>query len=210
VAQTPHNDDSPASVKSRSAVESPLRLVHSDEGSFPDALYARLAPVVNKLLWALLGPDPERDDLAQEIFIRILRGAGRVRDPERLEAWAARVTVNLVKNEFRSRKLRRLFTFGVDQDGLSQVAHPDFEGRELLLRTYSLLLKLPTAERLPFTLRLMTNQSIDEIALACGSSLRTTKRRLKAARERFVRLASADSLLAERLRQGNFDGGLDA
>jgi DNA-directed RNA polymerase specialized sigma24 family protein len=98
----------------------------------------------------------------------------------------------------------------VDQDGLSQVAHPDFEGRELLLRTYRLLLKLPTAERLPFTLRLMTSQSIDEIALACGSSLRTTKRRLKSARERFVRLASADSLLAERLRQGNLDGGLDA
>jgi RNA polymerase sigma-70 factor, ECF subfamily len=209
MAQTPHNDDSPAPVKSRSPAEAPLRLVHSGEGYFPDALYTRLAPVVNKLLWALLGPDSERDDLAHEIFIRILRGAGRLRDPERLEAWAARVTVNLVKNEFRSRKMRRLFTFGADQDELSQVAHPDFEGRELLLRTYGVLMKLPTAERLPLTLRLMTSQSIDDIALACGSSVRTTKRRLKAARDRFTRLASADSLLAERVRQANFDGGAD-
>jgi RNA polymerase sigma-70 factor (ECF subfamily) len=210
VARTPHNDETAAPAKPRAPTESPLRLVRSDESNFSDALYARLAPVVNKLLWALLGPDPERDYLAHEIFIRILRGAGRVRDQQRLEAWAARVTVNLVKNEFRSRKLRRLLTFGVDEDELWQVGHPDFEGRELLLRTYGVLMKLPTAERLPFTLRLMTGHSIEEIALACGSSVRTTKRRLKAARERFVRLGSADSLLAERLRQANFDGGGDA
>lgn len=184
--------------------EPSLRLLEPSAVNFPQAHYERIAVLVNKLLWTLLGPDPEREDLAHEIFIRILRNADKVRDPAHFEAWAARVATNAVKNEFRARKLRRIFAFGVDTEELAPY-HPDFEGRELLLRTYRVLMQLPTRERLPFALRLVGQHSAEEIALVCGSSVRTIKRRLKAARERFVRLASADPLLAERLRQSPAD-----
>ncbi|MFZ5890475.1 MAG: RNA polymerase sigma factor [Myxococcota bacterium] len=189
--------------------EPALRLVRDGDARFPEELYARLAPLVNKLLWTLLGPDPERDDLAHEIFLRILRNADKLRDPSRLEAWAARVTVNAVKNEFRSRKLRRLFSLGVDEEELTDSYHPDFEGRELLLRTYRVLMLLPTRERLPLTLHLVGQEPLEQIALACDTSVRTLKRRLRAARERFARLAAVDPLLAERLRYSKFDGGND-
>jgi hypothetical protein len=135
VASPPRSEDSSTSAKSRPVGEPALRLVRSDDTTFPEQLYATLAPVVNKLLWTLLGPDPDHDDLAHEIFLRILKNAGTLRDPSRLEAWAARVTVNAVKNEFRRRKLLRMFSFGYDAEHDSRGYHPDFEGRELLLRT---------------------------------------------------------------------------
>jgi RNA polymerase sigma-70 factor (ECF subfamily) len=198
VAHAPHRaESSPPLTPSLAAKPAPKPA--SDEAAFPENLYEALAPLVNKLLWTLLGPDSERDDLAHEIFVRILQNAHKVRDPARLQAWAARLVVNAVKNEFRRRKLRRWFSLDTD-DERAPSYHSDYDGREVLLRTYSVLEKLPPRERLPLTLRLIGQQSVAEIASASGASTRTVKRRLQAGRERFLRLASAEPLLAERLQ----------
>jgi RNA polymerase sigma-70 factor (ECF subfamily) len=183
--------------------------VSTGDPAFPADLYAALAPTINKLLWTLLGPDPERDDLAHEIFLRILQRAHQVRDPARLEAWAARLVVNAVKNEFRRRSLRRWFSLGAE-DERAPSYHPDFEGREVLLRTYALLAKLPARERVALTLQLMGQRSVEEIAAGTNCSTRTVKRRLQAARARFFRLAASDPLLAERVQGSPHDEGDDA
>jgi RNA polymerase sigma factor (sigma-70 family) len=171
-----------------------------------DGLYLRLSPLINRLLWSLLGADAERDDIAHEVFIRILRGAARLRDPERLEAWAARITVNTVKNEFRRRSFRRFFSWDAFGEERQLGYHPDFEGRELVTRTQRILEQLPASERIPFTLQLLDARGVDEIAELCGCSTRTVKRRLSAARERFERLASRDPLLKSRLTREASDG----
>lgn len=169
-----------------------------DDRTQAERLHARLAPMVNRLVWSFLGVDAERDDLVHDIFVRILRSAHTVRDPAKLEDWAARVTVNAIKNEFRRRKLRRFFSLESREDA-SNSYHPDFEGRELLLRTSRILEAMPVGERIPFTLQLLESKPVDEIAQVCGSSERTIKRRLKSARTRFTRLAESDPLLRSRL-----------
>lgn len=184
-------------------------MTSADGAALSKELYASVAPVINKLLWTLLGPDPERDDLAHEIFLRIMQSAHQLRDRSRLEPWAARLAVNAVKNEFRRRKLRRWFSLDAD-DERSPSYHPDFEGREVLLHTYDVLAKLPPRERVPLTLYLVGQRPIEEIALATSCSSRTVKRRLQAARQRFVRLASADPLLADRLDESLVGGDDDA
>lgn len=168
------------------------------EASLEERLHAQLFPTVNRLLWTFLGPDPERDDIAQEIFIRIFRGAARVREPARLEPWAVRIAMNCIKNEFRRRTLRRLLSLDATRDAEHPRFHQDFEGRELLRRTYALLEKLPPQERIPLTLQLLENADLEHIAEICACSARTAKRRLKSARERFERLARQDPLLASR------------
>jgi DNA-directed RNA polymerase specialized sigma24 family protein len=52
---------------------------------------------------------------------------------------------------------------------------------------------------MPFTLELLGNASQEEIARVCACSQRTVRRRLKAARERFIRLVRSDPALASRL-----------
>lgn len=145
--------------------------------------------------------NPNRNDLVHDIFIKILRSAHTVRDPALLEGWAARVTVNAIKNEFRRRKLRRTFSLEAVPEDLSSSVHPDFEGRELLKRTTRLLDSMPVNERMPFTLQLLENRPVEEIAQLCDTSERTIKRRLKSARERFARLAENDPLLRSRLSE---------
>lgn len=169
------------------------------ESSAAERLYERVAPTVNRLVWAFLGPDAERDDVAHDIFLRILRGADQIREPERLEAWAARVTVNTIKNEFRRRKLRRLLSLDFRDEAQAPSLHPDFEAREILKRTVQVLEHMPVRERIPFTLQLFERAGVEEIAKLCGVSERTIKRRLQAARRRFVQLARRDPLLEERL-----------
>jgi len=208
--RAPKSDAEPARREAKAAGEAPLRLVADGSGERERDLIERLSPVVHKLLWTLLGPDPERDDLAHEIFIRILRGANSVRDTTRLEQWAARVTINAVKNEFRRRKLRRLLSFGTEADFEELRYHPDFEGRELLQRTFRVLESLPARERIPLTLRLFESATAEEIARVSDCSVRSVKRRLQAARNRFLSLARRDPLLAARLASsGEPWGGAD-
>ena len=164
-----------------------------------DVLYERVAPVVNRMLWLYLGADAERDDIAQDIFVAIVRNAKSVRDPALLESWAARVAFNAICNLFRRRTFRRWLSL----DSLREHEHPDrstdFDGRELVARTQALLERLPPRERMPLTLELFGNESQSEIARLCGCSERTLRRRLTRARRRFLGLVRRDPALRKRL-----------
>jgi RNA polymerase sigma-70 factor (ECF subfamily) len=180
--------------------EDSAKLVLVEKDATPaDMLYARVAPVVNRVVWTYLAADPERDDIAQEIFFAIVRGAPSVKDPARLEGWAARVAVNVIWNAFRRRKFRRFLSLESVGEAEPLDHHADFEGRELVIRTRRILELLPLKHRMPFTLKLLGNASIEEIAELCDCSPRTLKRRLTDARARFVRLARRDPALASRL-----------
>lgn len=184
---------------SRKPDTSKLVLVH-EQSSKVDGLYECVAPVVNRVVWLYLSRDPERDDIAQDILVAILKGAGSVDDPRKLEAWAARVAHNRIFSVFRRRKILRFLSLEGLREPEPEVRHTDFEGRELLARAQAVLERMPLAERMPFTLQLLGDASLADVAATCGCSERTARRRLKDARERFVRLASRDPLLASRLK----------
>ncbi len=180
-----------------------LVLVPNDS-STTDVLYERVAPVVNRMVWLYLATDPERDDVAQDIFVAIVRGIGSVRDLAQLEAWVARVSFNTICNAFRRRKLLRWLSLDALQGYEPPDRDTDFEGRELVARAQKVLSHLPVAERMPFTLQLLGNASLEEIARLCDCSERTVRRRLKAGRERFLRLVRRDPVLAARLDAGRW------
>lgn len=174
----------------------------SDAGSEvtqSEAVYERVAPVVRRTVRFYAATDPERDDIAQDALISILRSRGSVADPKQLEAWAARVTFNTILSAFRRRKLRRWLPLEAEADE-PPVRASDFEGREILTRVQQIFERLPEVERAALSLKLLGNLSQLEIAGICGCSLRTVRRRLKSARQRFTRLARADPALRNRVR----------
>lgn len=70
-------------------------------------LYRRHAARVHRVARRHLGDDAAARDALQDVFVRLLRGAGRYRPEGRFDAWLTRVTVNVCLNE-RARAWRRL------------------------------------------------------------------------------------------------------
>ena len=153
-------------------------------------LHDRYAPIVNRLVWRLLGADADHDDLVQQVFCKVIENTGRLRDPSCLDIWVQRTTVNTVYEELRRRKVRRLF---LRESALTEF-HPDLtrdsEIRDLLLCAQTLLDRLPAKDRIVFILHFVEGYRLREVADLCGISLRTAKRRLSAANGRFRKLAA--------------------
>ncbi len=176
-----------------------LSLVRAGDKIAASALHGHFAPLVNKLVWRVLGPDSEHADIVHDAFIRIYRGVGTVREASRLPDWIAQVAVNTVRNELRRRKFRRFIPWETARDADTASYLPDLEGLELVRRVYEVLEQLPVTERVVLSVRLFEASSIEQIAALCDCSTRTAKRRLQSARLRFERIASRDPLLRARL-----------
>jgi RNA polymerase sigma-70 factor, ECF subfamily len=153
-------------------------------------LHDRYAPIVNRLVWRLLGADADHDDLVQQVFCKVIEHGGKIREPCRLGVWVQRTTVNTVYEELRRRKVRRLFL----RERTLTDCHPDLtrdsEIRDLLLCAQTLLGRLPAKDRIVFVLHFVEGYKLREVADLCGLSLRTAKRRLGDVNSRFRKLAA--------------------
>ncbi|MFZ6181192.1 RNA polymerase sigma factor [Nannocystis pusilla] len=166
-------------------------------------LFEQFEETVNRLVWRLLGADDAHDDIVQDVFVLLLRGLRKVREPAALANWVAKVTVNKVRSEIRRRSLlRRRYYHEPEAFELAEASPPPYEARELLRRTFEVIVQLPANERIAFTLRYIDQQPLEAIAVACDCSLATIKRRLQSAEARFARLAERDPDLKERLHRG--------
>lgn len=186
-----------------------MQLARACTPGIEECLFERLAPVIRRVVWTLLGPDSEHDDMMHECFIRVLRGVGKLREVDRLEDWAARVTINAVRNEVRRRRLRRWVAWNSSEHPDSLRYAPDLDGREVVARAYRALEKLPANERIILSLRLFYVGTLEEVAASAGCSTTTAKRRLRSARARFVRIAEQDTLLKPWLEAARLEGNTE-
>lgn len=166
------------------------------------ALYDRFQAEVNRLVWRVLGADPDHDDLVQQVFAAALAGVRRLKRPEALSAWMTSLTLNTVRTEIRRRRWRRYFGLSLQADAPEPEVTDDHDAREAVRRTYRLLDLLGANQRLALTLRYIDGQELESVAAACGCSLATVKRWLARAEAKFLRLAQADPVLGERLARG--------
>ena len=169
-------------------------------------LYDRYSPEINRLVWRLLGADHEHDDLVQQIFCQLLVAVPKMREACKLPGFVQRTTVNAVRSELRKRAVRRrFFRSHEDFDRFEGLAE-DHETRELLRRTFAVLEKMPTSERIAFTLRHVDGRTLEDSAQLCGCSLATVKRRLDKAQKRFRALSASDPMITERLKRNGKRG----
>ncbi|MCA9620152.1 MAG: sigma-70 family RNA polymerase sigma factor, partial [Myxococcales bacterium] len=75
------------------------------------ALFDRFADDVERLLYRVLGRDPDIADALQDVFLQVFRNLGRLRDPEALPAWLRAITVATAKKRIRARARRRWLRF---------------------------------------------------------------------------------------------------
>jgi RNA polymerase sigma factor (sigma-70 family) len=129
-----------------------------------------------------LSDDDAAHDIAQDIWLRVLRGIGRLRDPAKLRAWlfgiAHRTWIDT---------LRRKYAVGVaDIDEADRHELPDpkvaDELEEELSAVEQELSRLPPIEREALTLFYLRELSLHEIAQALDIPIGTVKSRLHRAR----------------------------
>jgi RNA polymerase sigma-70 factor (ECF subfamily) len=141
----------------------------------------------------LLGvPHQDRDDVAQEVFIRVFRHLGGFRSGQDFNGWIYRVTVN-ASHDYRSRRGRLARGEAPWRDeidcedptpGPAEVAGQ----REMRRALEGALQQLSERERTIFVLRELEGLESREVARALGIHAITVRRHLSRARKRLREL----------------------
>jgi RNA polymerase sigma-70 factor, ECF subfamily len=162
-----------------------LRLIEPDSSADEqgpldlEEAFARLAPYVASIGLRILGRREEVDDLVQDVFLAAAKGLDSVRDPRATRAWLATVTVRTARKKLRRRKWKIMLSLDEApdyEDVADRSASP--ETKAMLKAVYRALDELPIDERIAWSLRYVEGEQLDRIALLCGCSLATAKRRI--------------------------------
>jgi RNA polymerase sigma-70 factor (ECF subfamily) len=148
-----------------------------------DALFRRYAAYVAGVAARLLGRDDhEVDDVVQDVFWIASRRLSTIHGFDAARPWLVTVTVRVVRKRLRRRAWRSLLRWDPEPiDVPAPGATP--EEQALLARVYRVLATLRTEDRLAWLLRHVEGEKLEDVALACGCSLATAKRRIATVQE---------------------------
>ena len=143
------------------------------------------------LFTRFLGPVPEREDLVQEVFLRVIRARERWQPTARLSTWLYRIAFNLSVN----RSQRRTPEVSLDADpGRSDETHEfddpsapqpseALERNDVVDAVQAAIAALPETQRMALVLARFEDQSLAEIAQVLESTEKAVKSLVHRARE---------------------------
>ncbi|MFO0724047.1 MAG: sigma-70 family RNA polymerase sigma factor [Myxococcota bacterium] len=156
-----------------------------------DELYRRYATEVHRRISRLIGPDPEREDLVQQVFIDVFRGLSGFRRESAFSTWLYRIVVNVSFEHLRKRRRRPAEVVALELvERIDDRASPEEAARrrEELLRGLALLERLDPKKRIAFVLRVVEGLSLDEIGAIVGAKAPAVGMRVKHAQRELAEL----------------------
>jgi RNA polymerase sigma-70 factor (ECF subfamily) len=152
-----------------------------------EELYVDYASYVGAIASRILGRAAEVDDVVQEVFTAAVRDLARREHINQVRAWLVKVTVRRCMRHLRLRRLWVMFDSSAAY-AYEDVAQPGAgtEKRMLVATVYRALDRIPANERVPWTLRHVEGESLDQVAVLCDVSLATVKRRIGAAHQKIL------------------------
>ena len=157
-----------------------------------DHLVEAYSGQVYALFTRFLGHVPEREDLVQEVFLRVLRSRDRYTPTARFSTFLYRVAFNLAVNHTeRNKNSRSLDEGGLDEDGspnnIPAAQHGDpaqqLETDDVVHAVRDAIASLPESQRMALILAKYEELSFSEIAVVLGSSEKAIKSLVHRARE---------------------------
>jgi RNA polymerase sigma-70 factor (ECF subfamily) len=162
-----------------------------------EQLYRRHVGFVWSRLTRLIGPEPEREDLVQQVFLALHRALPRFRGEASFRTFLHRIVTNLCCEHLeRHRKRPRVVAI----DELGQVRDPRPSPEEWTARvreielSWALLDRLKPEKRIAFLLRVVDGLSLEEIGLVVGARPATVWARVRAAEKELARLAEQHNM----------------
>jgi RNA polymerase sigma-70 factor (ECF subfamily) len=198
------NFDVPSPAAAVAAAEPAGRLLRQEMAEAHDfrAIYDGWFDEVSRWIRALGGPDADREDIVQEVFLVVRRRLSAF-DGANLPAWLYRITRRQVRDYRRRAWVKHIFS-------KRRVAEPDalphteagpammLERKEKQRVLYTLLQKLKEERRTTFVLFEIEGLSGEEISRIQGVPVNTVWTRLYHARKEFFALAARYQLAHER------------
>lgn len=154
-----------------------------------DQIVERHQDMVFRTLARLTGEREGLEDMAQEAFLRLFRALPHFRGDAQISTFLYRIVVNVVSDEFRSRKRARL-TSPIEDEEARGLAHGAASPAVLAERAQMQeaveagLRELTPQDRTILTLHYQEGRSYEEIAAILDAPLGTVKTHLYRARER--------------------------
>jgi RNA polymerase sigma-70 factor (ECF subfamily) len=183
---SPSNDDDASLVEA----------VRRRQSGAATLVYRRHADAVHALLFRRLGPQPDLEDLLQDIFASAFGSIDKLREPAALRSWLLSITVGRLRTYNRGRRRNWWLTYTpLDQMPEPATTH-DEHHTKLFIEVRSLLEQLPPDERAALVLHRVQGLSLSESAEASGMSISTFKRRLSRGESRFFANAARRPTLA--------------
>lgn len=174
-----------------------IRAGQKGDTSAIDTLIRIYAADIHRVIYSIMGNSSRVEDLAQETFIRVFTRLDQYKFQASFRAWIIKIAVNLCRDEFRRKKINRIFSplLAEREEKLkTEHAHfqPDreYEQHETRQRIDSALQKLQKPLRLVFTLREIHGLSYEEISQILHWRPGTVKSRLFRARKDLAELLS--------------------
>ncbi len=160
------------------------RVLARDEAAFR-TLVERYERLVAHIVAGIVAAD-DRDDVGQDVFVRVYRRLDSYRGEAPLSTWIARVAVNTALHHAEKRRPTPTWNrAGVPAEQLpSSDSHPDDSTarRQRDRALYAAIAALPPAYRVALSLFHLDGFSIAEIAVALGMPVGTVKSNLFRAR----------------------------
>lgn len=84
------------------------RALSGDESAFKQ-LFSRHRDDASRVVYRMLGPSPEVEDVVQDVFLHVYRSLHTFRGDSRFSTWLYRLAVNVTRMHLRRRKSRPRF-----------------------------------------------------------------------------------------------------
>ena len=178
-----------------------------DAGAFERLLRRHRRPLYTFLV-RMLGDRAKAEDLAQETFLRIVKGAATWEHRARFQTWLDTIARNLCVDQSRRERFRRADSLDA-QDGeegrpmvetvAADTAGPDRGAESARMRPLleEALLSLPAEQREVFVLREQAGVPFKEIAELLGVNENTVKSRMRYALQGLRKALAARGLTGE-------------
>jgi RNA polymerase sigma-70 factor, ECF subfamily len=147
--------------------------------------WRRFAPMVLTLAKRTLGSPTEAEDIGQEVFCRVYRKVGTLREPDSFRNFVYTCALRVLQSELHRKKMRSWLSFERPEWVELQACEGlDVESRDLLRKFYVFLDRLAPRDRIVFIMRRVEAMNVEEIATVLQTSESTVKRSLVRASKR--------------------------
>lgn len=163
-------------------------------------LFRRHRSDVSRLVFRMLGPTADAEDVVQEVFLQVHKSLGEFRGQAKFTTWLHRVTVNVVLMHRRAARSRPVFSGEPlsDAEPDRRLLPDEDAARHARIAAFRRLLdRLPEKKRTVFILHEIEGKSPAEIAEMVDAPVLTVRTRLFYARRELAEMMRDEPALSQ-------------